>query len=109
MAFTDGFSIITAVFKSFRYLFFTAIHVWVIRWVTERPQTAGDSDWLADLIVICALLFSIAFLIDSMRATRKQWHWVSVLYLAFCVFNVYYIFKMLLCCLPLAGDLNRLI
>ena len=103
MQFWEGISPISLTLRTIKLLIPTALNVMLINFASSRAMAVGDTDWLVAIILMISMLGSTSLLFDAIKTCRKVWVWQHALYLFACGFNVYYFFKMLICCVPMAG------
>ena len=105
MKFWKDISSISVVFWIIKLLIPTGVNMLLINYASSRAMEQGDTDWLTIIILMISMLGSVALLLESIKLCRKVWVWQNLFYLLACAFNVYYFFKILSCCVPMAGDL----
>lgn len=104
MSFWEGFSPIFFTIRILKLLFPTAVNILLINFASARAMAQGDTDWLIAIILAVSMLGSTSLLFEAVKDCRKYWIWQHVLNLLACLFNVYYFFKTLICCVPMVGD-----
>jgi hypothetical protein len=105
MKFFEEFSALGLIIRLVKMTFFTWLNVALINYASSRAMERGDTDWFSALLLLLSLVGSAALLLDAIRWIWKSFEWTSALYLAFCLFNVYYFFRIFICCTPSVGSL----
>ena len=105
MRFFDDFSLIRFVLYLIRLLIPTAINVLIINYISASAIERNDTSIFEGVLLIVSFLFGTSLLQDAFRKFWTQRTWQNALYLIVSAFNVYYFFKMLICCIPSPGTL----
>ncbi len=87
-----------------RLLIPTILNVVLINYAASRAQAEGDSDLFTAAILLVCLITSAGMFIQSVSKMRAQFNWDTTLLLVVCFFNLYYFFKVYICCVPVVGS-----
>jgi hypothetical protein len=105
MTFFADFSPGRFLFFSIKLLIPTIINVLMINWISSSAMERNDTSLFEAFLLMTSFLGGISFLQDAIRRLWKQRVWQHALLFVVCVFNVYYFFMMLICCIPSPGTL----
>jgi len=105
MSFWERLTPISLAINLFKLAMPTGLNILLINFASARAIEQGDTDWLSAIILMVTMLGSVAILLDAIKTCRAQWVWQNLLYLIASGFNVFYFFKILICCVPVVGDL----
>ena len=105
MNFWEGLKPVSFIMWMIRLLIPTGVNVLLINYASSRATDLGDTDWLSAIILIVTMMGSVALFLDAIKNCRRFWVWRNAVNLLVCGFNVYYFFKILMCCVPVSGDL----
>ena len=82
----------------------TLLNVVLINYAASRAQAEGDSDLFTAAILLICLIASAGMFIQSVNKIRTQLTWDTSLLFVVCLFNIYYFFKIYICCVPVVGS-----
>jgi NhaP-type Na+/H+ or K+/H+ antiporter len=105
MTFFVEFTPIRFFIYAIKLLIPTAINVFMINWISSSAIERNDTSLFEAFLLIISFLGGISFLQDAIRKLWRQLVWQHTLLFVVCAFNVYYFFKMLVCCIPSPGIL----
>jgi uncharacterized BrkB/YihY/UPF0761 family membrane protein len=105
MAFFAGFTFVRFLIYLIQLLIPTAINILLINYISSSAIERNDTTIFEGLVLIISMLGGISFLQDSVRKLWRQGVWQNAIYFLVSAFNVYYFFKMLVCCIPSPGVL----
>jgi uncharacterized BrkB/YihY/UPF0761 family membrane protein len=88
-----------------RFVIPTAVNVLLINYVSASAIERNDTSIFEGLLLVVSFLCGISLLQDAVKSFWRQRIWKNLLYFLVSTFNVYYFFKMLICCIPSPGAL----
>jgi uncharacterized BrkB/YihY/UPF0761 family membrane protein len=105
MTFFVDFTVVRFIICLIRLLIPTAINILLINYISSSAIERNDTSIFEALLLIVSMLSGISFLQDAAKKLWRQRVWQNALYFLVSAFNVYYFFKMLICCIPSPGAL----
>jgi hypothetical protein len=105
MEFTADFTLVRFIIYLTRLLIPTTINILLINYISSSAIERNDTSIFEGLLLIVSMLGGISFFQDAAKKLWRQRVWQNALYFLVSAFNVYYFFKMLVCCIPSPGVL----